>query len=74
MRENGLRVEMPDETVVTRVNALYISDLATIRETFDIVFIAVKAYDTSWACELIKPHLAEDGLVIGLQNGIWTTA
>jgi 2-dehydropantoate 2-reductase len=70
MRENGLRVEMPDETVVTRVNALYISDLATIRETFDIVFIAVKAYDTSWACELIKPHLAEDGLVIGLQNGM----
>ncbi len=70
IRESGLRVEMLDETVVTRVNALYISDLATIRETFDIVFIAVKAYDTSWACELIKPHLAEDGLVIGLQNGM----
>lgn len=70
IRESGLRVEMLDETVVTRVNALYISDLATIRETFDIVFIAVKAYDTSWACELLKPHLAEDGLVIGLQNGM----
>jgi len=70
MRAEGLRVEMPDEMVVTRVNALYISDLATIRETFDIVFIAVKAYDTRWACELIKPHLAENGLVIGLQNGM----
>ncbi len=70
IRESGLRVEMLDETVVTRVNALYISDLATIRETFDIVFIAVEAYDTSWACELLKPHLAEDGLVIGLQNGM----
>lgn len=70
MREKGLRVEMPEETVTTRVNARYISDLATIHETFDIVFIAVKAYDTRWACELIKPHLAADGLVIGLQNGM----
>lgn len=70
MREHGLRVEMPEATVTTAVNALYISDLATIHETFDIVFIAVKAYDTRWACELIRPHLADNGLVIGLQNGM----
>jgi len=70
MRADGLRVEMPEATVTTPVNALYISDLATIDATFDIVFIAVKAYDTRWACELIRPHLAEDGLVIGLQNGM----
>lgn len=70
MREDGLRVEMPDETVTTPVNALYISDLATQLEPFDIVFIAVKAYDTRWACELIRPHLAGDGLVVGLQNGM----
>jgi 2-dehydropantoate 2-reductase len=37
---------------------------------FDIVFLVVKAYDTRWACELIKPHVADDGLVIGLQNGM----
>ena len=30
----------------------------------------VKAYDTRWACELIKPLVAPDGLVIGLQNGM----
>jgi 2-dehydropantoate 2-reductase len=30
----------------------------------------VKAYDTKWACELIKPVVAMDGLVVGLQNGM----
>jgi len=31
-----------------------------------------KAYDALWMAELIKPHLAEDGLLIGAQNS--TTA
>jgi 2-dehydropantoate 2-reductase len=34
------------------------------------VFVVVKAYDTRWAAELIKPALAADGLAVGLQNGM----
>jgi 2-dehydropantoate 2-reductase len=34
------------------------------------VFLVVKAYDTKWACELIKPVLADDGFIVGLQNGM----
>jgi 2-dehydropantoate 2-reductase len=45
-------------------------EVATLREPFDIVLIGVKAYDTRWACELIKPLVAQDGLVVGLQNGM----
>ena len=70
MRAGGLRVEMPDATVTTKVRAFYVSDLATMHQTFDVVFLGVKAYDTRWACELIRPHVAEDGLVVGLQNGM----
>jgi 2-dehydropantoate 2-reductase len=70
MRANGLRVEMPDETVVTDVRAHHLCDLATMTEPFDLVFLGVKAYDTRWSCELIKPYLAADGLVVGLQNGM----
>ncbi len=70
MRAEGLRVEMPDETVVTPVSAFHVCDVATMREPFDIVFLGVKAYDTRWACELIKPLVAPDGLVVGLQNGM----
>lgn len=70
MRENGLRVEMPDETITTRVEAFHLCDVATMRDPFDVVFLGVKAYDTRWACELIVRHVAADGLVVGLQNGM----
>ncbi|MBT3766026.1 MAG: NAD(P)-binding domain-containing protein, partial [Rhodospirillales bacterium] len=70
MRANGLRVEMPDETVTTPVNAFHMCEVATMRDPFDVVFLGVKAYDTRWACELIKPLVAADGLVVGLQNGM----
>ena len=70
MRANGLRVEMPEETVITQVRALHMCEVAELREPFDIILLGVKAYDTRWACELIKPLVAEEGLVVGLQNGM----
>jgi 2-dehydropantoate 2-reductase len=71
MRANGIEVRMPEQTVVTPLAAvLNLCDVATLREKFDVVFLLVKAYDTRWACELIKPVLADDGLVVGLQNGM----
>jgi 2-dehydropantoate 2-reductase len=70
MRERGIEVRLPGETQVTPVRALHLCDVATLRKPFDLVFVLVKAYDTRWACELIKPLLAADGLVVGLQNGM----
>lgn len=71
MRARGIEVRMPEETVVTAVpTVLNLCEVATLRHPFDFVFVLVKAYDTRWACELIKPYLADDGLVIGLQNGM----
>jgi len=70
MRVDGVRQEMPDDSTVTPVRALHLCDVATLRETFDLVFVVVNAYDTRWACELIKPYVAPDGLVVGLQNGM----
>ncbi|GAA1002028.1 ketopantoate reductase family protein [Subtercola frigoramans] len=70
MRTKGIRVQMPAETVVTPVTAIHLYEVAQQRRHFDIVFVLVKAYDTRWACELIKPLVAPDGLVVGLQNGM----
>lgn len=70
MRANGLRVEMPEETQTTPVTVFHCCEVATIAKPFDVVFLGVKAYDTRWACELIKPLVAENGLVVGLQNGM----
>jgi 2-dehydropantoate 2-reductase len=70
MRKNGIRVVMPTETTTTPVRAIHLCEVAELREQFDVVFVLVKAYDTRWACELIKPYVKDDGFVVGLQNGM----
>lgn len=70
MRENGVLVRMPDEEIRTEVDAYHLCDIATFTEPFDVVLMLFKAYDSRWAAEMIKPYLAEDGLLIGVQNGM----
>jgi 2-dehydropantoate 2-reductase len=70
MRRRGIEVRMPSETLVTPVQPLHLCDVAKLRQQFDVVFVLMKAYDTRWAVELIKPHVAADGLVVGVQNGM----
>src|SRR6185312_8240121 len=52
------------------VPALHLCDVATARKPFDIVLIGVKAYDSAWAAQLMKPLLSETSAVVGLQNGM----
>ncbi|TIH38651.1 ketopantoate reductase family protein [Subtercola vilae] len=70
MRADGLTVHLPDRTEVTPVTAYHLCQVAELRDTFDVVFISVKSYDTRWVCELIKPLLQPDSVVVGLQNGM----
>ncbi len=71
LRAGGVRQQGPGTSRTTPVRALDLCDLATLRsERFDVVFVVVNAYDTRWACELVKPYLADDGLVVGVQNGM----
>jgi 2-dehydropantoate 2-reductase len=70
MRADGLRISMPDEEVHANVRAFHLCDVCTLNQKFDIVFLMTKAYDTRWPAEFIKPYLAEDGLLIGIQNAM----
>lgn len=71
MRERGVTVRMMGgDTTVTEVTAHNLCEVAELRDRFDIVYVVLKAYDTRWGVELIKPLVAEDGVVIGLQNGM----
>lgn len=70
MRADGLTVRTPETTEVTPVNVFHFCQVAELRTRFDIVFISVKSYDTRWVCELIKPLLHEESVVVGLQNGM----
>ena len=72
MRRDGLRISMPEEEVHVAVRAHHLCDLASMNTKFDVVFLFTKAYDTRWACELIKPYLQPDGLLIGVQNAMTT--
>ncbi|QNE45820.1 2-dehydropantoate 2-reductase [Glaciihabitans sp. INWT7] len=70
MRRHGIRVQLPEETITTPVTVINLCEVATLREKFDVVLVLMKAYDTTWATELIKPYVASDGLVVGVQNGM----
>jgi 2-dehydropantoate 2-reductase len=74
MRRNGLtaRGATAPENFTVPVTALHVGELQQVirDEPFDIVFMAVKSYDTLWATQLIKQYLSPDGYVVSLQNGL----
>lgn len=70
IREKGITVNFPARTVNVRVPALHLCEIAEVKGKFDLIFLVVKAYDTTWATHLVKSVLAEDGFVVGLQNGM----
>lgn len=71
MRELGLTVAFRDaDTFNVPVRALHLCDLAAARERFDLVILASKSNDARWLAEFIRPWLAEDGVLVGAQNGM----
>jgi len=70
IRAGGLTVNMPDGVKKTHFEPLHISDVAKLREPFDIVFTGVKSYDTRWVAELMKPLMSKDSVFVGTQNGM----
>jgi 2-dehydropantoate 2-reductase len=59
---------MPEQSLTVSVPAFNLCDVCTFREAFDIVLMLNKAYDSSWAAQLIEPYLKSDGLIVGVQN------
>jgi len=41
-----------------------------LRGPYETVFLAVKAYDSEEVAALVAPHLAPDGFLVSLQNGL----
>lgn len=72
MRSDGLQIISPDGTLTVQPRTLHLCEVATLRERFDVVLMLMKAYDSRWAAQLIEPHLADDGLIAGVQNGMTT--
>jgi 2-dehydropantoate 2-reductase len=52
------------------VRACDLCDLAAANPVFDVVFLAAKSNDHRWLAEFIRPYLAPDGVIVGVQNGM----
>ena len=68
IRRDGLAVEGPHEPFVARPAAVHLHEAARLPRDFEIVFVAMKAYDTAWATQLAVRHAAPAGAVVSAQN------
>ena len=70
MTRVGLRLSGTCGEHLIPVKALHLHQAQSLGEPFDVVFIAVKSYDTEWATHLGLAYLKPDGVVVDFQNGI----
>ena len=69
LSREGIIVSFGREEWTQPVRAMFWKDLPA-DEQFDIVFLSGKSNDTADALDKMVPHLAPDGFVTSLQNGI----
>ncbi|MEW6334434.1 MAG: 2-dehydropantoate 2-reductase N-terminal domain-containing protein [Thermodesulfobacteriota bacterium] len=68
IRRQGIRATGPHEPLEARPATVHLNDAAHLPGDFDIVFVAMKVYDTAWASQLALRHLAPQGFVVSSQN------
>ena len=70
INSDGLRVEGPHEAFVSHPRAFHLhqSQRLALEPKFDLAFVAVKAYDTSWAARFAHRFVSDDGYFVSSQN------
>ena len=63
MKSIGLRASGSQGDFTVPVKALHLTEAQEIKEPFDIVFLAVKSYDTEWATHFVKRFVKPSGFV-----------
>jgi 2-dehydropantoate 2-reductase len=67
IRQKGLQVEVPDGSFTVDIKVVFPSE---IEGKYDLGLIAVRSNYTADALNTAMPHLADDGLLVSMQNGI----
>ena len=67
MNRDGLLIEGPVDTSTTPIYATIPGKLSG---RFERVLLCVKGQNTATIVKMIKPHLANDGYVVSIQNGL----
>jgi len=64
----GIAVTGPHDPFTAWPRAVHLHAAQRLPRDFEIVFIALKAYDTAWAAQLALRHAAPAGLIVSSQN------
>jgi 2-dehydropantoate 2-reductase len=67
IRNDGLNIESPFGNFTVKAKAFLPEEVEGVWER---IFLAVKAQHTAGACTMLKKHLADNGYVLSLQNGL----
>ena len=70
IRREGLTLTDVHEAFTVHPPALHLSDVSGLRQSFDLIFISVKCYDTEWMTHLIAPYLSPTGCALAAMNGL----
>jgi 2-dehydropantoate 2-reductase len=70
MKSKGLRASGSQGDFTVMVDAMHLTEVQGVRQPFDMVFIAMKSYDTEWAAHFMKRYLAPTGFMVCAQNSI----
>ena len=70
MKADGIKATGSQGSFSVPVKALHLHEVQGVKEPFDIVFIAVKSYDTLWATTFMEPYLKHEGFAVSSQNSI----
>lgn len=75
MKLGGLYLEIgtqqePETESRIPVRAFHLNELGPQRPRFDIVLLTAKSIDTHWLVPFIKPYLADDGVLVSIQNSL----
>ena len=62
IRRDGLTVTTKEGEKNTKVSAYHMSDLAKLQPQFDLILMAVKAYDTQWVSKFASVYLKDKGV------------
>jgi len=68
IRRQGIAVTGPHDPFTAQPKAAHLHEAQRLPRDFQIVFVAMKAYDTAWAAQLALRHAAPDGVIVSSQN------
>ena len=68
MNADGIEVSGSQGPFNVPVRAHHFSDASQLKDKYDIIFFAMKSYDTVWAAHFAKNLLASNGVLVSNQN------